>query len=98
MSADRAPAARSGSLQGRLARLGFVDAGRAVRLLSDPALLPLGDAAVDDLALAPDPDLALMTLSRIAETSARGATDFVAAVDTDAALRSRSYAVLGTSA
>ncbi|MDA8436418.1 MAG: bifunctional [glutamine synthetase] adenylyltransferase/[glutamine synthetase]-adenylyl-L-tyrosine phosphorylase [Actinomycetales bacterium] len=98
MTADGAPAARAGSLQGRLARLGFVDAGRAVRLLSDPGLVSLGDAAVDGLALAPDPDLALTTLARVAETRARGAEELVAAVDADAVLRSRAYAVLGTSA
>ncbi len=53
---------------------------------------------MDDLALAPDPDLALATLSRVAETRAHGAADLVAAVDSDAAFRSRAYAVLGTSA
>ena len=36
--------ARSGSLQGRLARLGFVDAARGVRLLSEPGLVGLGTA------------------------------------------------------
>ncbi|HSN06785.1 MAG TPA: hypothetical protein VLV82_05500, partial [Candidatus Angelobacter sp.] len=97
MSLDGAPPPRGGSLQGRLARLGFVDAARAVRLLGDPGLVRLGDAAVDDLARAPDPDLALLTLSRVAETGGRDAEALVAAVDSDAALRSRAYAVLGTS-
>ena len=96
MSADGAPESRAGSLQGRLARLGFVDAARAVRLLSDPGLVGLGVAAVDDLALAPDPDLALTTLSRVAER--RGGAAFVTALDTDGDLRARAYAVLGTSA
>ena len=67
MSVEGTPA-RAGSLQGRLARLGFEDAGRAVRLLSDPGLVGLGTDAVDDLSLAPDPDLALAALSRVAET------------------------------
>ena len=51
MSVEGAPDARAGSLQGRLARLGFEDAGRAVRLLSDPGLVGLGTDAVDDLDL-----------------------------------------------
>jgi [glutamine synthetase] adenylyltransferase / [glutamine synthetase]-adenylyl-L-tyrosine phosphorylase len=98
MTADGSPAARAGSLQGRLARLGFADAARAVRLLSDPGLVTLGSAAVDDLALAPDPDLALTSLSRIAESGALSASSFVVALDSDAWLRSRVLAVLGTSA
>ncbi len=98
MTTEGTHAARAGSLQGRLARLGFVDAARAVRLLSDPGLVGLDDAAVDDLGLAPDPDLALTTLSRIAETRARGADAFVAALDSDVVVRERAYAVLGTSA
>jgi glutamate-ammonia-ligase adenylyltransferase len=96
MAVDGAPEARSGSLQGRLARLGFADSSRAVRLLSDPGLVALDGGAVDDLALAPDPDLALTALSRIADAHA-GAGGLVAALDTDAALRARVYAVLGTS-
>ena len=98
MTADGAPASRAGSLQGRLARLGFVDPPRAVRLLSDPGLVGLDDDAVEDLALAPDPDLALTTLSRVAETRALGADAFIAALDSDGPLRARAYAVLGTSA
>jgi glutamate-ammonia-ligase adenylyltransferase len=98
MTTDGTHGARAGSLQGRLARLGFADAARAVRLLSDPGLVGLGDPAVDDLGLAPDPDLALTTLSRVAETRARGADAFVAAVDSDERMRERAYAVLGTSA
>ena len=98
MNADGAPATRAGSFQGRLARLGFVDPARAVRLLSDPGLVGLDDTAVEDLALAPDPDLALTALSRVAETRARGAEDFIAAVESETGLRSRAYAVLGTSA
>jgi glutamate-ammonia-ligase adenylyltransferase len=92
------PAARSGSLQGRLARLGFADAARGVRLLSDPGLVALGAAAVDDLAVAPDPDLALTTLSRIGDSSSPAAASLVAALDSDDVLRARAYAVLGTSA
>lgn len=57
--------ARTGSLQGRLARLGLSDAARGVRMLSEPGLVGLGSAAVDDLAKAPDPDGVLTTLSRL---------------------------------
>ncbi|MBI1376879.1 MAG: bifunctional [glutamine synthetase] adenylyltransferase/[glutamine synthetase]-adenylyl-L-tyrosine phosphorylase [Frankiales bacterium] len=85
-------------MQGRLARLGFVDAGAAVRLLSAPGLVALGEDAVDDLALAPDPDLALATLARIADTGALASAALVGALDTDPRLRARVYAVLGTSA
>jgi glutamate-ammonia-ligase adenylyltransferase len=98
MTVDGIPDPRAGSLHGRLARLGFADAGRAVRLLSDPGLVGLGVDAVDDLALAPDPDLALTALSRVAELRISAARDFVAALDTDPALRARAFGVLGTSA
>jgi glutamate-ammonia-ligase adenylyltransferase len=98
MTVEGNPAARAGSLQGRLARLGFADPARAVRLLSDPGLVVLGSAAVDDLALAPDPDLALATLSRIADTRSPSALALVAALDADEVLRARAFAVLGTSA
>jgi len=36
--------ARTGSLQGRLARLGLSDAARGVRMLSEPGLVGLGSA------------------------------------------------------
>ena len=98
MTVEGNPAARAGSLQGRLARLGFADPARAVRLLSDPGLVVLGSAAVDDLALAPDPDLALATLSRVADTRSPSALALVAALDADEVLRARAFAVLGTSA
>ena len=98
MNADGTREGRSGSLRALLARLGFADAGRAVSLLSDPGLIVLGDDAVDDLALAPDPDLALTTLSRIADTRTPAAVAFIVAIDADATLRARAYAVLGASA
>jgi glutamate-ammonia-ligase adenylyltransferase len=90
--------ARAGSLQGRLVRLGLVDAARAVRLLSEPGLVVLGDSAVEDLAVAADPDLALVTLSRLADTGHAAARSLLADLDTDEALRRRTYAVLGASA
>ncbi len=89
---------RAGSLQGRLARLGFADAARGVRLLSEPGLVALGSAAIDDLALAPDPDLALTTLSRVADAASFDALSFVSALDAEPDLRARAFAVLGTSA
>jgi [glutamine synthetase] adenylyltransferase / [glutamine synthetase]-adenylyl-L-tyrosine phosphorylase len=98
MNVDGVREGRAGSRQGHLARLGFVDPARAVVLLSDPGLVVLGDDAVDDLALAPDPDLALLALSRIAETRSGAALALVADLDVDEELRRRAYAVLGTSA
>ncbi len=89
--------ARSGSLQGRLARLGLSDAARGVRLLSEPGLVGLGTLALDDLAKAPDPDGVLTTLSRLAEGATPEASAFLEALDADADLRSRAYAVLGAS-
>ncbi|MFN8147252.1 MAG: bifunctional [glutamine synthetase] adenylyltransferase/[glutamine synthetase]-adenylyl-L-tyrosine phosphorylase [Candidatus Nanopelagicales bacterium] len=89
--------ARAGSLQGRLARLGLSDAARGVRLLSEPGLVGLGSAAVDDLAKAPDPDGVLTTLSRLADGGSPDAAAFVAALDVDDDLRARAYAVLGSS-
>ena len=89
--------ARTGSLQGRLARLGLSDAARGVRMLSEPGLVGLGSAAVDDLAKAPDPDGVLTTLSRLADGGTAEAAAFVAALDVDVDLRARAYAVLGAS-
>ena len=92
---------RVGSLQARLARLGASDAAAAVRLLTYPVLTGLTDPALDDLALAPDVDLALRTLARISETAdAAGLghlADLVEALDTDERVRARTYAVLGMS-
>jgi len=97
MNTDGVREGRAGSLQGHLARLGFADPARAVVLLSDPGLVVVGDAAVDDLALAPDPDLALGTLARVTDTRAAAALAFVAQLDVDEKLRERAFAVLGTS-
>ncbi len=67
---------RPASISGRLARLGFGDPERAMRLLADPVLAglvdPLDDVFEDDLLLdlaeAPDPDLALRGLVRVMES------------------------------
>jgi len=97
MSLDGAAEGRAGSLQGRLARLGFADAALAVRLLSDPGLVGLGTDAVVDLSLAADPDLALGTLSRIADTGDPAARALVAELDEDEETRRRVLTVLGAS-
>ncbi|MEO6822171.1 MAG: bifunctional [glutamine synthetase] adenylyltransferase/[glutamine synthetase]-adenylyl-L-tyrosine phosphorylase, partial [Candidatus Nanopelagicales bacterium] len=98
--AGRGPS-RGGSLGARLARLGAADASAAVRLLADPVLVGLEDAAIEDLAIAPDVDLLLSTLARASESAdpagkqALGA--FVTRLGQDGALRARAYAVLGLS-
>ena len=81
---------------GELARLGFADAARAERLLSqDLALDPEGADAdlLAALAASADPDLALITLSRMTLGG-----DLLDALRADAGLRSRFTAVLGASA
>ncbi len=81
---------------GELARLGFADATRAERLLSqDLALDPEGADAdlLASLAAAADPDLALTTLSRMTLSG-----ELLTALRADAGLRSRLTAVLGASA
>ncbi|MGD9955831.1 MAG: bifunctional [glutamine synthetase] adenylyltransferase/[glutamine synthetase]-adenylyl-L-tyrosine phosphorylase [Candidatus Nanopelagicales bacterium] len=97
MSLDGSAEGRAGSLQGRLARLGFADAALAVRLLSDPGLVGLGSDAVVDLSLAADPDLALGTLSRMADTGDPEARALVAELDEDEETRRRVLTVLGAS-
>jgi glutamate-ammonia-ligase adenylyltransferase len=80
----------------RLARLGFADAARAERLLTEDLAL---DADGDDrgilraIAEAADPDLALAALARLPRDE-----DLLAALRADPALRRRLAAVLGASA
>ena len=76
--------------------MGFADAARAERLLSeDLALDPEGADAdlLASLAAAADPDLALITLARMPLDG-----DLLAALRADAGLRNRLTAVLGASA
>jgi glutamate-ammonia-ligase adenylyltransferase len=80
----------------RLARLGFADAARAQRLLTedlefDPDGADTG--IVRALAEAADPDLALAALARLPRDE-----DLLAALRADPALRRRLAAVLGASA
>jgi [glutamine synthetase] adenylyltransferase / [glutamine synthetase]-adenylyl-L-tyrosine phosphorylase len=81
---------------GELARLGFADAARAERLVSEDLALDAEGADADllaALAAAADPDLALVTLARMPRTA-----ELTEAMRADAGLRSRLTAVLGASA
>ena len=81
---------------GRLARLGFADAARAERLLSEDLALDAEGADADllaALAAAADPDLALTTLTRMPRDA-----ELAEAMRADAGLRNRLTAVLGASA
>ncbi|MEI8057657.1 MAG: bifunctional [glutamine synthetase] adenylyltransferase/[glutamine synthetase]-adenylyl-L-tyrosine phosphorylase [Actinomycetes bacterium] len=98
MTTDGAREGRGGSLAVRLTRLGLADPERAVRMLSAPSLAGLQGDVVDDLVLAPDPDLALAALSRIAEAEGDSSALFIESLNRDPALRLRAFAVLGSSA
>ena len=87
---------RRTSPAGRLARLGFADAARTERLVSDELALDAegADAALlAALAAAADPDLALITLARMPRDA-----ELAEAMRADAGLRNRLTAVLGASA
>jgi glutamate-ammonia-ligase adenylyltransferase len=76
--------------------MGFADATRAERLLSEDLALDAEGADADllaSLAAAADPDLALITLARMPLDG-----DLLAALRADAGLRNRLTAVLGASA
>jgi glutamate-ammonia-ligase adenylyltransferase len=99
---------RAGSTGGRLARLGFADPDRAVRLLADPALAGLvdpfedlfHDGLVTALGAVPDPDLALLGLVRLLEQlpTDAGPARLRAVLRSGGPVRDRLLAVLGTSA
>ncbi|MCV2491814.1 bifunctional [glutamine synthetase] adenylyltransferase/[glutamine synthetase]-adenylyl-L-tyrosine phosphorylase [Geodermatophilus sp. YIM 151500] len=99
----------------RLARFGFDDGARAARLLSDPALGlwdleanepadPEAGAVVSALARAGDPDLAVLSLSRLVESLDRAdptggqAAALLAGLRGSGLLRARLLSVLGASA
>ncbi|MEU6752738.1 hypothetical protein ABZ914_41525 [Spirillospora sp. NPDC046719] len=93
---------RRPSLAGRLARLGFTDAGRAERLLLEAerdAGAGIGDDLLDALGGTADPDLALNGLLRVlASADERGAgADLRAALRAEPGTRERVAAVLGVS-
>ena len=88
---------RQASLHSRLIRSGFVDSDAAVARLSDPVFASWTGEVVDDLAIAPDPDLAVLTLSRLADLRDVQVNAFLDEVATDHDLRRRTFSVLGTS-
>ncbi len=89
-----------------LLRLGFTDARRAGQLLAAPALADVvaraeqtGAPLPAALSLAPDPDLALLTLLRLVEAAEDddGAPDLAGLLAIDGGHRRRLLAVLGAS-
>ncbi len=80
---------------GRLARLGFLDAAGAARLLDARALAPVAETphALGALAASADPDAALTGLARLVEAAPAVAGRLAA----DAALLARLASVLGVS-
>jgi [glutamine synthetase] adenylyltransferase / [glutamine synthetase]-adenylyl-L-tyrosine phosphorylase len=81
---------------GQLARMGFADAARAQRLVTEDLALDAEGADAEllgALAAAADPDLALVTLARMPRDP-----ELTAAMRADAGLRNRLTAVLGASA
>ncbi|RBQ20191.1 bifunctional [glutamine synthetase] adenylyltransferase/[glutamine synthetase]-adenylyl-L-tyrosine phosphorylase [Spongiactinospora rosea] len=80
---------------GRLARLGFADAARAGRLLAELGPHAADDAGLlGDLVAVADPDLALTSLTRLAERD----PGVLAALRNDPGLRGRLLGVFGVSA
>jgi [glutamine synthetase] adenylyltransferase / [glutamine synthetase]-adenylyl-L-tyrosine phosphorylase len=87
---------RGTTLAGRLASLGFADAGRAQRVITGELALDIRGAdgeLIEALAAAADPDAALAGLARLAPGA-----DLLAALRADADFRGRLIAVLGASA
>ncbi|GAB3492058.1 bifunctional [glutamine synthetase] adenylyltransferase/[glutamine synthetase]-adenylyl-L-tyrosine phosphorylase [Nocardiopsis coralliicola] len=82
---------------GGLARQGFSDGARALRLFGDAGIDPAGHGElVRALGGSADPDQALTGLARVTEQSA-APEELLTALDTDADLRARLTAVLGAS-
>lgn len=88
--------AREFTTAGRLARLGFVHAKPAERMLANPALDGAGGALIEPLAASADPDLALESLVRLAE-AADDRADLLAGLREPGPLRDRLLGVLGLS-
>ncbi|MFI6387959.1 bifunctional [glutamine synthetase] adenylyltransferase/[glutamine synthetase]-adenylyl-L-tyrosine phosphorylase [Nonomuraea sp. NPDC050540] len=86
------------STAARLAKLGFADGARAARLVAgltpDPSGASVVEELLDDLVRVADPDLALTSLTRLAERDPA----VLAALHADRPLRERLFAVLGVSA
>ncbi len=96
---------RTSSLAGWLARAGFDDPGRAVRLLDDPLVGEVIRSAAEqhvdlvaELGRSADPDLALLGMVRLTEAlDAAGRRRLVEAVVSNPAHRARLLSVLGAS-
>ncbi|HEY3732793.1 MAG TPA: bifunctional [glutamine synthetase] adenylyltransferase/[glutamine synthetase]-adenylyl-L-tyrosine phosphorylase [Streptosporangiaceae bacterium] len=82
-------------MAGRLARLGFADAGAAEQTVGD---LGLDDPMIDTLGAAADPDLALTGLTRLIGAQDDAACALHAALRADSGFAARLAAVLGASA
>jgi [glutamine synthetase] adenylyltransferase / [glutamine synthetase]-adenylyl-L-tyrosine phosphorylase len=87
--------ARRATLAGKLARLGFADAGRAESVV---AKLDLSAGLVATLAAAADPDLALTGLDRLLQADGGAPAGLRAALAGDEDFAARLAAVLGASA
>ncbi|MDP3972584.1 MAG: bifunctional [glutamine synthetase] adenylyltransferase/[glutamine synthetase]-adenylyl-L-tyrosine phosphorylase, partial [Candidatus Nanopelagicales bacterium] len=83
-----------------LARLGFLETERAASVLSGKwcGFLSSDNGALDDLGLAADPDLALLSLERILAAEDPRAGELQQAFDRDPVFRRRLVLVLGASA
>jgi glutamate-ammonia-ligase adenylyltransferase len=96
-----ASGARRSNPAARLARRGFTDPDVAVRRLAEPALAPYaGDTVlIDALAATADPDLALLSLARLADACDPGDRHtLLDTLTTSKPLRDRLLGVLGASA
>ncbi|MFE0147561.1 bifunctional [glutamine synthetase] adenylyltransferase/[glutamine synthetase]-adenylyl-L-tyrosine phosphorylase [Nonomuraea sp. NPDC059007] len=86
------------STAARLAKLGFADGARAARLVAglteNPSAASVVEELLDDLVRVADPDLALTSLTRLAERDPA----VLATLHADRPLRERLFAVLGVSA
>ncbi len=90
---------RTSTVAASLARLGFVDPARALRLLSGPACAPLAEdeEMLAAIGASADPDQTLLGLERLLE-STPDPDRLLAVLERDAVLRHRLFAVLGMSA
>ena len=90
---------RSASQEGRLARVGFVDAASAARELDRAGLsgLVLDDGLLGAFGQAADPDRALAAIARLIDAGSDGDA-LISALNSDELLRARLTAVLGLSA
>ena len=83
---------------GRLARLGFLDAGRAEMLLGHIPELDSRSAAIATLARTADPDQGLLMLGRVLDAAdPQTRVQLLASLEQDSNLRERLLAVLGLS-